>query len=219
MTENQSTGPRIYVADLAAYNAGILHGVWIDLDGKDEDEIQSEIDAMLRASPEPNTVRNCPRCDGYRQPSIWKAVREKRALTVDLCFVCGGKGVTPSAEEWAVHDYEGFEGLDPGEYPGLPTLVLWAKMLAQHGEAWSEYVDWQCDSATEEDFNERYQGEFDSPADFAQELFENLYNLDASMPHELRYHINWDSVARDMRYGGDFYFSDDYGPCHVFDAH
>ena len=201
--------PRIYVADLAAYNAGILHGVWVELDGKDEDEIQSEIDAMLRASPEPNVMVDCPEC---------KAEGCLPGCLHGDSHACKGTGKVPSAEEWAVHDYEGFEGLDPGEYPGLPTLVLWAKMLAEHGEAWSEYVRWQCDSATEEDFNERYQGEFDSPADFAQELFEQLYNLDASMPHELRYHINWDSVARDMRYGGDFYFSDDDGSCHVFMA-
>ena len=48
-----SDEPRIYVADLAAYNSGILHGVWIDVDGKDVDDIQAEIDAMLEASPDP----------------------------------------------------------------------------------------------------------------------------------------------------------------------
>src|SRR5690606_31878459 len=38
---------------LASYNEGILHGAWIDLDGKDADGIQAEIDAMLAASPVP----------------------------------------------------------------------------------------------------------------------------------------------------------------------
>lgn len=40
--------PRIYVADLAAYNAGKLHGAWIDAT-LPPDEIQERIDAMLRA--------------------------------------------------------------------------------------------------------------------------------------------------------------------------
>lgn len=42
----------IYVADLAAYNAGTLHGVWIDATQELED-IHEAIQAMLAASPEP----------------------------------------------------------------------------------------------------------------------------------------------------------------------
>ena len=45
------TTPRIYVADLAAYNNGKLHGVWIDaLD--DIDSIWEQIHTMLKSSPE-----------------------------------------------------------------------------------------------------------------------------------------------------------------------
>ena len=43
---------RIYVACLASYNAGILHGRWIDA-SSDADAMQGEIDAMLKASREP----------------------------------------------------------------------------------------------------------------------------------------------------------------------
>lgn len=42
--------PRIYVADLAAYNAGYLHGVWIDAAG-DIDDIWGQIKKMLSESP------------------------------------------------------------------------------------------------------------------------------------------------------------------------
>ena len=44
--------PRIYVADLAGYNAGTLRGVWIDAT-KEPDEIMAEVQAMLAESPEP----------------------------------------------------------------------------------------------------------------------------------------------------------------------
>lgn len=47
------TNFRMYAVCLASYNAGILHGVWVDLDGKTADDIQAEIDAMLAASPIP----------------------------------------------------------------------------------------------------------------------------------------------------------------------
>jgi len=43
--------PKIYVACLAAYNNGILHGKWIDAD-QSVDEINAEIFTMLKASPE-----------------------------------------------------------------------------------------------------------------------------------------------------------------------
>lgn len=42
---------RMYATCLAAYNEGVLHGEWLDLDGKGADDIRAEIDAMLAASP------------------------------------------------------------------------------------------------------------------------------------------------------------------------
>src|SRR3954447_19990469 len=45
--------PRIYVACLAAYNGGRLHGEWIEAD-QSADEIHEAIKMMLSRSPEPN---------------------------------------------------------------------------------------------------------------------------------------------------------------------
>jgi antirestriction protein len=42
---------RIYLACLAAYNNGKLHGVWIDATN-DIDDIQDQINEMLESSPE-----------------------------------------------------------------------------------------------------------------------------------------------------------------------
>jgi len=42
--------PRVYIADLAAYNEGALHGAWIDAD-QPPDDLQNDIDAMLERSP------------------------------------------------------------------------------------------------------------------------------------------------------------------------
>ena len=44
--------PRIYVACLAAYNCGILHGCWIEV--TTPEEVWTEVRAMLAASPEPD---------------------------------------------------------------------------------------------------------------------------------------------------------------------
>jgi antirestriction protein len=64
---NGGARPRIYVASLADYNAGRLHGTWIDAD-RPAHEIRAKVARMLAASRE------------------------------------------PMAEEWAVHDYQGFPG-------------------------------------------------------------------------------------------------------------
>jgi antirestriction protein len=45
--------PAIYVASLADYNNGVLHGAWIDA-ARDPDDIQADINAILASSREAN---------------------------------------------------------------------------------------------------------------------------------------------------------------------
>jgi antirestriction protein len=45
--------PKIYVACIAAYNAGKLHGEWIDA-AQDADDLEAAIQEMLKVSPIPN---------------------------------------------------------------------------------------------------------------------------------------------------------------------
>ena len=54
MTNQQNTSSdtyQIYVASLSDYNAGIIHGKWIKLEGLSKDEIQEEINQILQTSP------------------------------------------------------------------------------------------------------------------------------------------------------------------------
>jgi antirestriction protein len=51
MMTTQTDTPRIYVASLSDYNAGRLHGVWIDAD-QDAEDIRAEIAEMLSESSE-----------------------------------------------------------------------------------------------------------------------------------------------------------------------
>lgn len=59
---------------------------------------------MLRGSKYPNVSVSCPDCE-HERDSQW-------------CKPCGGYGTVPSAEEWAVHDYEGIPATF-GEHPDL----------------------------------------------------------------------------------------------------
>ena len=62
------TEPKIYIADLAAYNNGILHGIWIDAT-KDLDAIQDKINDMLKSSPiagaEEHAIHDFEDFEGY----------------------------------------------------------------------------------------------------------------------------------------------------------
>ncbi len=84
--QNTQTTPRIYVACLAAYNNGYLHGTWIEAN-QEAEAIQQEIKDMLSKSP------------------------------------------IARAEEWAIHDYEGFCGLRIGEYEDIAKVAEMAALI------------------------------------------------------------------------------------------
>ena len=175
MTE--TTEPRIYVACLASYNAGELHGVWIDAT-QDADDIQAEVDVMLKASPEPH------------------------------------------AEEWAIHDHEGFGGLPIGENDSFEGVSRLATLLEEHGAVFAgvvdhfgiDYLDTAIDCMTD-----NYQGKWDSLEDWAENWHEDCGTL-ASMPEDLRCFFDMEQWAKDCKLGGDIFTVEIGRKVHVFDS-
>lgn len=67
--EPRPDGPRIYVACLAAYNNSYLHGAWID--ATTPDEIREKVQAMLAASPIPQTEEwSIHDCEGFEGANL-----------------------------------------------------------------------------------------------------------------------------------------------------
>jgi antirestriction protein len=168
--ENQEGEIRIYVACLAAYNNGILHGCWIDA-GQEPDDIRSGITAMLKASP-----------------------------------IAG-------AEEYAIHDYEGFEGASLSEYQGIDSVAGLAAFIAEHGALGGKLVEYfgSLDDAREA-IEDRYAGEYQSVADFAQELTEQSTQI----PESLQYYIDWEHMARDLEINDILSIETGFRCIHVF---
>ena len=171
--EGQQGEIRIYVACLAAYNNGILHGCWINAD-QDADGIWSGINAMLKASP-----------------------------------IAG-------AEEYAIHDYEGFEGASLSEYQGIESVAELAAFIAEHGELGGKLVEYfgDLDSAREA-IEDHYAGEYKSLADFAQELTEQSTEIPAS----LEYYIDWERMARDLEINDVLTIETGFECFHIFWRH
>ena len=166
--QNTQTTPKIYVACLAAYNNGYLHGTWIEAN-QDKEDIYSEIKDMLSKSPIPN------------------------------------------AEEWAIHDYEGFCGLRLSESEDISTVAEMAAMIEEHGEAWAKFAEYEgIEYATLERFEEAYAGEWDSEEDFA----ENLAGETMEIPQHLEFYIDYEKLARDL-FVNDYYSADGEG-CKVY---
>lgn len=205
------TAPRIYAACLASYNAGRLFGVWIDCEGKDGDALKLEIADMLARSPCPNVLRRkCPDCGQYQTDA--RPYRENS----DECDECGATlpaDFKPSAEEWAIHDHEGFAGLIDSEWPDLDDVAAIAEVLAdddddkRRGLLWLvNDVGYKLADAIERcDEVRTYTADaFDLAADYAQELaaevVEDFERRASQWPFTC---IDWTAAGRELLIGGD----------------
>lgn len=219
------TTPKIYVACLASYNAGILYGKWIEA-SDDADAMSAEIQEMLAGSPEPNVMRQRYRdedgntryvdvgTDPARIPEDWEKIGEP----------------FPSAEEWAIHDHEGL-GADLGEYAGLDEVARRVAIvdIAEDRDIPAAVLldfandcmsgKWDIDDLASE-IDDRFDGVADSWKDFAQDRIEETDSetLD-NLPDWLRYRIDWDGIARDWEISGDWAAYGDDGSLYFFRTH
>ncbi len=168
----RSEGPRIYVACLAAYNNGILHGRWI-LASTDTDEIWAEVSAMLKASP------------------------------------------IPQAEEWAIHDYEGFGDARIEEYSSFEYVSRLAEFIETRGEqlggAILSHFSGDLDEANAA--FEDYAGCYESLADFMLDLTQETTQI----PANLQFYIDYEAMGRDAELNGElFTIETGFEDVHIF---
>lgn len=90
---------------------------------------------------------------------IWEEINEMLAQSPE-----------PDAEEWAVHDYEGWHGLTISEYPDVEEICTWAKLIIEHGSAIAKFIRWAKEigmTPDADEFQSRYCGHFENPEKFA----------------------------------------------------
>ena len=167
---------KVYVADLAAYNNGYLHGVWIDAT-LELDEMQEQVAEMLKATP-----------------------------------------LDEEAEEYAIHDYEGFGAYKVSEYEGLESVHEVACFLEEHGEVAGDVLAHFGDNLEDarKALEENYHGCYNSLADYAEELTTET----SEVPERLAFYIDYEKMGRDMELSGDvFTVETGYQELHVFWSH
>ncbi|MDB2437144.1 antirestriction protein ArdA [Hellea sp.] len=171
--ENQRTEISIYVACLASYNNGILHGEWICAESGLE-HIQSKVRLMLKASP------------------------------------------VEGAEEYAIHDYEGFEGIQLSEYEGFGQIVEYAEYLNEHGTLGAKLVEHygNLDDANTA-LSDHYAGHYSSVAEYAEQITEET----TTIPQSLTYYIDYEKMARDMEVNDIVAVETNFEEVHIFWQH
>lgn len=205
---------RIYVASLSDYNSGILHGAWIDCDGKTVEELETETNAMLANSKAPNVWRvRCTACDTYSDvphDTDWHKFTES-AVYDYACPCCGigarddqdkttYAGPFPSAEEYAIHDFEGFGNLI-GEYSSLREVAAIVEALESADDPlalqeFAEYYGYALEEAAEH-FEDAYYGQWDSELQFAENFIDDCGIL-SDMPDNLQCYFDYDAYTRDL---------------------
>jgi antirestriction protein len=111
------------------------------------------------------------------------------------------------AEEFAIHDSEGFGGADIGEYTSLEFVVRLAELVEEHGAPFAVFVDniWtrHVDTVDELDdiesaFIDAWIGNM-SAEDYAYEYVTDCLEISGTA---LDY-FDFERFARDMQLGGD----------------
>lgn len=185
--------PRIYVASLSDYNAGVLHGRWIRADQPVED-IYVEIEDMLKQSRYPNVIRQRFECSACaRLFTVTNPTNE-----TPTCTECGQSDNVkpmsepyPSAEEWAIHDFEGFGGIRLSEYTPIEKIVAVAEAIADYGpDVVSAYVEYQggIDFADLSEIEDRYLGTYKSIEEYVEEYYGGLLDC---LENTERYFYDW----------------------------
>lgn len=79
------------------------------------------------------------------------------------------------AEEWAIHDSDGFAGFEVGEYESFEVVSRIASGIAEHGPAFAALASLVGTETSElERFEDYFLGEFDSMSEFARNLADDL---------------------------------------------
>ncbi|AYX32588.1 antirestriction protein ArdA [Burkholderia pseudomallei] len=95
----------------------------------------------------------------------------------------------PDAEEWAIHDHEGFGGR-LGEYDSFDRVAELNEALNEHGDALLAYLKAFGDDAEIGDFSGAYRGQWDSVEAFAEDFAIETENIKPD--HPMFSYIDWE---------------------------
>ena len=155
MNKNRQETCRIYVACLASYNEGTLHGAWIDIDGSsDEETILAEIDKKV--------ISNSP---------------------------------SKNAEEFAIHDSEGFSEIAISESANLADLAEIAELIEEYGDIARAAMEMVSEPHDIKNFCENHCGPFENNTEIGEYFFDTM---GIEIPDTVANYFDYESYGRDI---------------------
>ncbi|MEM1392732.1 MAG: antirestriction protein ArdA [Cyanobacteria bacterium P01_H01_bin.150] len=139
--------------------------------------------------------------DSYLHGLWIDATQEPDDILDDIKWMLSWSPViyTEPCEEWAIHDYECWEGIKLSEYEDIETVSELAQLLKEYGTAYAVYYQhYGSYYSTEEDFQNRYLGEYEDEEDFVYRMWES--NGMIQQLEEINiptFYIDWKAIARD----------------------
>jgi antirestriction protein len=201
---------RIYIADLAAYNAGKLVGEWVDLPA-DPTELEEIMDRLSHGGDHDIAIHDYEapfRIDEYTSiEELNEAMEEVEMNDVDLDVLT------------CVHEYGGYSKLRDAIEAAQDTMVVEAK---DDTDLAYEYIDQVYGDAIPQELAENYfdydkfgrdlaydypdeSEQYSSPAEFAEEFISDMGEIDATTAQN---YFDYEKFGRDL--------SMDYTQCNGF---
>lgn len=132
---------------------------------------------------------------------------------------------TIGAEEWAIHDYEGFGPLHLSEYESVDTLSLVGRGITEHGEAFAHWagIVGTSDQEALGRFEDAYLGVYDSTTAYAEDMLSDLGYIEAverAVPEGMQpyVHIDVEGFGRDLELAGDISVSEGSAGVYIFEG-
>lgn len=145
------------------------------------------------------------------------ATQEVEAILEEISIMLSNSP-EPGAEEYEIHDYEGFYSLELEEYAIIDDVNQYATFVSENGELGAALIVYYGGNLKDakEAWDEHYQGKYNSKLDYATELFEECHMHE--IPDNLQHYIDYEKFQRNIFI--DSYFSLEInGYSHIFSRH
>ena len=168
---SNADAPRIYVADLKAYNEGKLIGEWLDLtDYNDGDEVNDKIIELTEGWSE----------EHHNGDETEHAIHDFENIDNSL-----------GSEYMGISDYDMIiNSYNVSENTGIPAEVI-QNVASQYDIDGSDLEDWVSDN---------YSGQFDSDEDLGYDYVENMGGVSELGDNTIETYFDYNSFGRDLAY-------------------
>lgn len=154
-----------------------------------------------------------------RLHGVWlDAARDDDEVAADVAGMLAASPRPEAAEEYAIHDHEGFGAWQPGEYEALDAVTAVARAIVEHGEAISHWIDYAGEPGPAIDsFTEAYLGCWASLHSYAEHLVEEMGLKITVTPESWQHYVKFDYAALAGDLAIELYSSEtDDGSLYVF---